>query len=368
MEFFAAKRSLPNFTQTGRAYFVIISFVALEDWEKEFFASNLAEHEIEFCSRIDHVDAQTEIVCLFIDQKIGESFLEEHPALKLLATRSHSIEHIDTTACQTRGIAICRAPAYGDVTVAEHTFALILALSRRLRVIMQMPKQGSFSYELTRGFDLAGKTIGIVGMGRIGHAVTRLARGFSMEVLAYDPEPCAKIAEEPDFTYCSLEEVLNRSHVISLHANLTATTYHILNAEAINKCIRGVLIINTARGALIDTTALREALESGQVGGAGLDVLEDERILRDSASHIISDNIIRHLRTDDVASEERDADRLREVQELMLGDALLARSNVVFTPHVAFNSIESVERLSEVTLKNIESFIRGAPLNLIAQP
>ncbi|MES2572498.1 MAG: NAD(P)-dependent oxidoreductase [Verrucomicrobiota bacterium] len=343
---------------------MIISLVALEAGEKEFFATHLSGHEIRFLSRLDFVEEDAEIISLFLDQKIDRTFLDEHPALQLIATRTHSLEHLDMPACRARGVAVCRVPAYGDVTVSEHTFALILALSRRLRQMMRLPEVGGFSYEATRGFDLAGKTLGIIGMGRIGRSVSRLARGFSMEVLACDPEERTESDETADFTYCTLDELLTRSHVISLHANLTAGTYHLLSAETLKKCRPGVLIINTARGALIDTRALCEALDSGQVGGAGLDVLEDERIMRDSASHIISDEIVKRLRTDAVASEERDADRLREMHELMLGNALLSRNNVVFTPHVAFNSVEAAQQLCEVTLANIDAFIRGEPQNL----
>jgi D-lactate dehydrogenase len=162
-----------------------------------------------------------------------------------------------------------------------------------------------------------------------------------------------------------LDALLAESHIISLHASLTPQSYHLINRETLAKCRPGVIIINTARGSLIDTAALRDALESGHVGGAGLDVLEDERILRDTATHIITDRILAHLRSDALASESRDADRLRELEELMLGDAVLARSNVVFTPHVAFNSIEAVNRLRLVTVENIAAFAAGKPVNVV---
>jgi D-lactate dehydrogenase len=138
-----------------------------------------------------------------------------------------------------------------------------------------------------------------------------------------------------------------------------------LNRETLAKCREGVLIVNTARGALIDTQALREALDSGQVGGAGLDVLQDERVMRQTVSRIIAADIVQHLRSDASAQDARDADRVRELQELMLGDAVLSRNNVVFTPHVAFNSVEAVERVLQVTVENITAFAAGRGINIL---
>jgi D-lactate dehydrogenase len=184
-------------------------------------------------------------------------------------------------------------------------------------------------------------------------------------VLAYDVERSAELARALQFDFVPLEELLAQAHVITLHSSLSAATYHILNRETLAQCRPGVLIINTARGALIDSEALRDALDSGQVGGAGLDVLQDERVMRQSASHIIAADIVQHLRSDAQAHEARDADRVRELQELMLGEALLARSNVVFTPHVAFNSVEAIQRLQVITAENITAFAEGRALNVV---
>lgn len=344
---------------------MIISFVKLDPCDEEFFATQLAGHEVRSVRTLDAVEEDVEIVSVFIDTDVTRDFLEAHPQLRLIVTRSHSHDHIDLPACKERGIAVCTAPPYGETTVAEHTFALILALSRRLREVMSLPKGGRFSYEATRGFDLAGKTLGIIGLGRIGRRVAQLGRAFGMEVLFCDPQPRRDGISTDQFTAVSLHELLERAHVISLHANLTPETLHILNRETIARCRRGVLIVNTARGALVDTNALSEALESGQVGGAGLDVLQDERVLRDTAAHIISAEIVNHLRSDALASEAHDADRMRQMQELVLGDALLARTNVVFTPHVAFNSDEAAARLREATLENISAFLGGTPINVL---
>jgi D-lactate dehydrogenase len=345
---------------------VIIYFLETETAEQEFFAEQLAAHDVRFVSEVAEVGVEAEALSTFIESVVTEDFLATHPRLRLIATRSTAVDHLPVAACRERGITIAHVPTYGETTVAEHTFALLLAISRRLREAMLAPKGGHFSYEAARGFDLAGKTLGIIGMGRIGQHVAELARAFRMKVLAHDVERSAELARTLDFTFVPLDELLAEAHVVSLHAPLLPATYHILNRETLAKCRPGIVIINTARGSLIDTEALREALDSGQVGGAGLDVLQDERVMRQTATRIIAADIIEHLRSDALAQDARDADRVRELEGLMLGDALLARSNVVFTPHVAFNSVEAVARLNEVTVENIVGFIEGRSVNVFA--
>jgi D-lactate dehydrogenase len=342
---------------------VIIYFLETEAAEQDYFAEKLQAHELRFVSQVEEVGDDAEIISIFINSPITPEFIAAHPRLRLIATRSTAADHLPLDVCRSCGVTVTHVPRYGETTVAEHTFALILALSRRLRDAITPTKRGRFSYEASRGFDLAGKTMGIVGMGHIGQHVAELAHAFRMEVLAYDVEHPAALARELHFAFVPLEELLARSHVISLHASLSAATYHILNRESLARCRQGVLIINTARGSLIDSQALREALDSGQVGGAGLDVLQDERVMRQPVSNIIAGDIVQHLRSDAQAYDARDADRVRELQELLLSDALLAQKNVVFTPHVAFNSIEAVERLVEVTVETILAFAEGRIVN-----
>jgi len=344
---------------------VIIYFLETESAEQEYFARELAAHDVRFVGDAGQVGEDAEIISTFLYSTITPEFLAEHPHLRLICTRSTAIDHLPMGACRERGVSVANVPNYGDTTVAEHTFALLLALSRRLRQVMVAPKAARFSYEAARAFDLAGKTLGIIGMGRIGQQVAELAKAFRMKVLAYDVDPAHEAARALKFTFVPLEELLAQSHIITLHTPLSPATFHILNRESLARCREGVLIINTARGPLIDTVALREALDSGHVGGAGLDVLEDERVMRQSASNIIAADIVEHLRSDAQAGDARDADRVRELQELMLGDALLARSNVVFTPHVAFNSVEAIERLETVTVENIKAFAAGQPVHLV---
>jgi D-lactate dehydrogenase len=343
---------------------VIIYFVEIEPVDQPLFAERLDEHDLVAVPKLVDVGDDAEIVSVFISEPIDDAFLAAHPRLRLLAARSSSVDYIDLAACARRGVTVCHVPHYGETTMAEHTFTLILAAARRLREVMELPRTGQFSYEATRSFELHGKTLGIIGMGRVGQRVAGLAHGFQMQVIAHDPEPNPAMAQTLHFQYVSLMELLASADVISLHASLSPATYHILNREALAQTKRGVLVINTARGGLVDTAALREALESGQVGGAGLDVIEDERVLRESVASVIGGEILRHLRNDAHMQETRDANRLKEIEELMHGNALLARPNVVFTPHVAFNSIEAVRRLAETTCENIAAFVAGKPIHL----
>ena len=345
-----------------RSEAVILYFIETELPEQELFAQQFPAHDVRFAATLEDVPADAEIVSGFIYSPITPEFLDTHPALRLVAARSTATDHIDVAACRARGVAVSHVPGYGDTTVAEHTFALILALSRRLRETMLTPTRGKFSYEAVRGFDLCGKTLGIIGAGHIGRRVAALAQAFQMEVLASD---VVTNAPEAGMQFVTFDELLARSKIITLHAPLTAETRHIIDRAALAKCQRGVLVINTARGALIDTGALREALDSGQVGGAGLDVLEDERVLRAPASQIIAGEIVEKLHGDADAPEAHDAERLAALQEVMLGDAILSRSNVVFTPHVAFNSIEAFQRLLDTTAENIRAFLAGEPVNTV---
>jgi len=347
------------------AFVVIIYFVETEPGEQEFYAHGLGAHEVRFVPALAEVGEDAEMLAPFINAKVTAEFLAAHPRLRFIATRSTATDQLDLPACRARGVTVAHVPFHAEKTVAEHTFALLLALSRRLREVMLAPKGGRFSYESTRGFELAGKTLGIIGMGHVGQRVARLARAFEMHVLAHDVAQPAEVAAALGFTFVPLAELLAHAEVITLHAPLTPATYHLLNRETLAQCQHGVLIINTARGSLIDTLALREALDSGQVGGAGLDVLEDERLMRAPAAKIIAADIVAHLRSDALAGDARDADRVRELEDLMLGDAVLARPNVVCTPHVAFNSIEAVERLQQVTVENLIAFAEGRRAHLV---
>jgi D-lactate dehydrogenase len=335
-------------------------FVELEDEAKALFEEAFAEHEISFVDRVSEVPEDTEIVSVFITEKIDGSFLDDHPLTRLIATRSTSCDHIDLDVCERREVGVANVGNYGENTVAEHTFALILALSRRLRDSERAVRTGRFSRERLRGFDLRGKTLGVVGAGRVGLHVIRIGTGFGMRPLAYDGAPRAFYGELLDFRYAAFEELMRESDVVTLHVPLTPTTRHMINRDALALCRPGVLLINTARGGLIDSGALIEALDSGQVAGVGLDVLEDERVFRGGATQILSEKIAERVRSSaGTMIRETSAQRVSEFSKLVAHHRLLNRPEAVLTPHVAFNSHEAMERLNGITVENINAYLKG---------
>jgi D-lactate dehydrogenase len=240
----------------------------------------------------------------------------------------------------------------------------MLALSRRLIEVSKVKKERHFSFARWRGFELENKTLGVIGAGEIGRRVTHLALAFGMKVLAYDPYQQADMGE--GVRYVPLDELLGEAHVISLHTPLTAETFHLLDREAFAKCRRGAIIINTSRGRVIDTDALVEALDAGMIGGAGLDVLEEEGVMRKDAHKIVTDQIVERLQNaPPEGATARGPDGIKQIERLLRNERLLARPNVVFTPHVAFNSIETVERMQAITVKNIRAFVAGKPINVV---
>lgn len=340
-----------------------VCFVSAEPEEKEFFARRLARWEPIFVGEIGEVPEDAGVVSIFIYDGIDQAFLESHPQLRLVATRSSSSDHIDVDACRRHGVRVACVGGSDGNSVAEHTFALLLAVARRLRTSTQLREHGDFSHVELRGFELRGKTLGLIGVGRVGARVVELARAFGMNVVAYDPSPSSSQVEGQGFRYAPMETVLAEAEILSLHAVLTASTRHLINEETLAKCQPGVVIINTARGALIDAAALVAALESGQVGGVGLDVLEDERVLRTDVKNILASEIVERVHnTGGGAVAARPAERQQQIERLFFDSALLARPEVVFTPHIAFNTTETIEAIAGEAAENIEDFLEGREL------
>jgi len=345
---------------------VKICFVETEGEEREYFQAHLGgDHALEFVDTLDEAQEDVEVLSVFVHSKVSPEFMAAHPRLRLVVTRSTGYDHIAVPEARARGITVCRVPNYGENTVAEHSFALLLALSRRLRESLASYSARHFSYQALRGFDLMGKTFGIVGTGRIGLHAARIARGFQMEVLAYDVKTQPLVAATLDFQYVPFEELLRRSDVISLYIPLMPQTCHIINRDTLALCKPGVVIINTARGGLIDSAALLEAMESGHVRGAGLDVLEDERVLEQDSTRIIGQEIVSNVQQSDARDEEPrlSNERLEELGNLVRDSRLIARPDVIFTPHSAFNSAEAVDRIDAQTVRAIVQYVAGTPVN-----
>ena len=337
---------------------MLIVFVETESSEQDYFSNRFPCNEVLFAGSLEEVPAEAEALCIFIYSHVHEAFLQRHPRLKLIVTRSTSHAHIDLPACQARGIVVNSIETYGECTVAEHTFALLLAVARRLPEAARAHKKERFSYTEIRGIELRNKTLGLVGTGKIGRRLIRIATAFDMNVIAYDIRPLPL----ENVRYVSKEELMAASEIISLHIPLTPATFHFLDATAFSLCHRGVIVINTSGGGLIDTEALIEALDKGIVSGAGLDSLEEERVVRQEAVGVIADQIVKRVRSAPEEGEnKRKPGRVRELRRLTRHEDLLNRPEVIFTPHTAFNCLESVDRVNQATVELIQAFLSGSP-------
>ncbi len=287
--------------------------------------------------------AKAEVLSVFIYSLIKKDLLKSLKNLKLIATRSTGFNHIDTHEARKRGIMVCNVPYYGENTVAEHTFALILSLLRNIHKAYVRTLRNDFSLEGLRGLDLKGKTLGVIGAGSIGLHVIRMAKGFGLNVIAYDLRPNHFLAEILDYSYATLDDLLSRSDIITLHLPSNEHTHHLLNMKNIRTVKKGALFINTARGDLIETQALHYALNSGIFAGAGLDVFEGEELVKDE-NQMLTKNV-----------------PVEKLQALLQKNILLKMENVILTPHMAFDSVEAVERILQTTVDNIAAFENGTP-------
>lgn len=330
-----------------------ISVFEVEDWERAAFARLPAGHEVRFThepltlkNADEHADA--EVISTFIYSELSGAVLARLKNLRLIATRSTGYDHISTSHCEKMGVVISNVPVYGDNTVAEHVFALLLAISHHLVESIERTRRGNFSLKGLRGFDIHGKTFGVIGTGNIGRCVLEIAGGFRMERIAFDVNPDRALAERLGFRYTSLSELLSTSDVISLHIPATPSTFNFLSAPQFEMMKDGVVLINTARGSLVDIHALLWALRNGKVAAAGLDVLPEEPVIREEAELLRSIVERKHLET-------------------LLADQILLRlDNVLITPHSAFNTREAIGRILDTTIGNMEAFIDGKPRNVVS--
>lgn len=332
-----------------------IAFFELEEWQEKEAKEKLKRHKLVFikdplnrgnASKVGEYDA----IAVFIYSRLGKDVLDKLPKLKLIATMSTGFDHIDMNYCRKKGITVCNVPSYGENTVAEHTFSLILSLSRRIYPsIKRTHEEHSFETDSTlRGFDLKGKTLGIIGCGNIGKHVARIGLGFGMDVIVYDLHRNDAFAMEMGFKYCGMEQIFRNSDIITLHVPYTKENHHLINQKSIRKMKKGVYIVNTARGAIIDTRALISSLQSGKIAGAALDVLEGECEIKEEMEVL--------------------KQKFKEKCDLtiILADHMLMKmDNVIITPHNAFNSWEALHRILNTTIDNINSFSKSKPQNVV---
>ena len=326
----------------------------IEEWEKQTFDSLAGDHEVVFVEQSlteenapDYADA--EIISVFVKSQVNAGVLEALPDLKAIATRSTGFDHIDQSVCDERGIRIAYVPSYGDNTVASHTIGLLLNIAHGISDGIDRTRKGEFSNAGLQGFDVRGKRIGVIGAsGNIGRHVVTMAKGLGMEVLGFDVAEDPDFAEEAGFAYVSMDEVLERSDVVTIHVPQNEKTKNLIDEGAFSKMRDGVVFLNTSRGGVVDERALLKALGDDKVSAAGLDVLGAEPTIREEAE------LLR------CAVEDED-----QWGELLANETLLRLRNVYVTPHNAFNTREAVQRILDVTLENLEGFVGGEPVNLV---
>ena len=278
-----------------------------------------------------------EAVCPFVQDELNRETLALLAAggCKLIALRCAGFNNVDLVAARELGFTVVRVPAYSPYAVAEHAAALILALNRKIHRAYARVREGNFALEGLLGFDLHGRTVGIIGVGKIGVALARILRGFGCDVLAFDVAPMAE-AEAIGVRFVALDQLLAESDIVSLHCPLTPQTFHLINTASIARMKHGVMLINTSRGAVVDTPAVIEGLKTGRIGYLGIDVYEEEADLffEDLSNRVLQDDVLARL---------------------------LTFPNVIVTGHQAFFTHEALSRIAETTLRNIACFARGEP-------
>jgi D-lactate dehydrogenase len=285
-----------------------LAFFDTHGYEREAFESARSGHshelvyfEARLTARTARLAAGFGGVCSFVNDRLDAETLATlaDSGVELVALRSAGFNHVDVAAAERLGLAVMRVPEYSPHGVAEHAVGLVLALDRKIHRAYARVREWNFSLDGLVGFDLHGKVVGIVGLGRIGRACARIFRGFGCEVLATDADPDAGFVAEVGLRCVGLDEIYRRCDIISLHVPLTPETHHLLDARAFEAMKRGVTVINTGRGALIDSRALIEALKSGGVGAAGLDVYEEEEgvFFEDLSDRVLQDDVLARLLT-----------------------------------------------------------------------
>jgi len=331
-----------------------IQLFETQEWEKSTFDAVAQKHELSFDKApltVDTAEAHSdaEVISVFIHSDLGETTLKQLPNLRCIATRSTGFDHIDVEYCTQHGIHVANVPSYGENTVASHTIGLLLNIAHRISDGIERTRKGDYSNQGLRGFDVVGKTLGVVGAsGNIGRHVIRMARGIGMEVLGQDIQEDADFAKAAGFTYVDLESLCAASDVVSIHVPYSEQTHHLISEKVFAQMREGVVFLNTSRGPVVDERALLKALADHKVVAAGLDVISAEPEIREEAEllHTV------------LETEEKWG-------TLLTNETLLQLRNVYVTPHNAFNTEEAIRRILDCTLENIQSFLKGEPQHLV---
>jgi D-lactate dehydrogenase len=321
-----------------------VSFFDAKPYDRTYFQKRASEvlqlrfHDFRLNRETAMAASGDDAVCVFVNDRLDRACLEQLQAsgVRMVALRCAGFNQVDLDAARALGLAVTRVPAYSPHAVAEHTVALLLALNRKIHRAYNRVREHNFSLSGLVGFDLHGKTVGIVGTGKIGRITAQILRGFGMEVLAHDPFPSTDWARSNAASYVTFEELLERSAIISLHLPLTPSTRHLLNAAAFVRMKPGVIILNTSRGKLVDTTALIASLKNGSIGGVAMDVYEEEEgvFFEDLSGQILQDDVLSRL---------------------------LTFPNVLITAHQAFLTHEALEEIARVTIENLVNRAKNLP-------
>ncbi|WP_135454343.1 2-hydroxyacid dehydrogenase [Vibrio echinoideorum] len=292
-------------------------------------------HDFRLTTTTAKMAHDNEVVCAFVNDDLSRDVLEilAKGGTKLIAMRCAGFDKVDLDAAKEFGLQVVRVPAYSPESVAEHTVGMMMCLNRKLHKAYQRTRDANFSLEGLVGFNFHGKTVGVIGSGKIGLATMRILKGLGMNILCYDPYP-NPLAKELGATYVELDELYQESDVISLHCPMSKENYHLLDATAFGKMKDGVMIVNTSRGELLDSTAAIEALKQSKIGALGLDVYDNEKELffQDKSNDVIVDDVFRRLS---------------------------ACHNVLFTGHQAFLTKDALFNIANTTLTSVDAFFTG---------
>jgi len=333
-----------------------IAFLETSDWEREYLKkfprfialTDLYEEDLNLENVAKFKDY--EIISCFINSQFSKEILDQLPKLKIIATRSTGFDHLDLNVCKAKGVLVANVPGYGSHTVAEYTFGLLICLVRKIYdAYHRVRETGNFDLTGLKGRELFNKTLGVIGTGRIGINVIKIANGFGMKVIAYDKYPNDELEQQLDFEYVSFEELLKQADIITLHVPYNTETHHLLNKNNISLIKTGAYVINTSRGGVIETEALYQALKSGQIAGAALDVLEEEEGVKEEQELLVKGKI---------AESEK-------LKTILLNHIFIDLDNVIVSPHNAFNTEEALESIVAMTIDNIDDYLKGKPINLV---